>query len=269
MTGRIVLVHWEAGEAEERADRLRSLGYDVACHSDSRANPRSLAERPPDAFVIDLTRLPSQGRELGGWLRRSKATRPVPLVFVGGDSEKIERTQALLPDAVFSDWENAAEAVAGAMAVPVADPRVPGAMDAYAGRSLSGKLGIREGSTVLLLDAPIDFEEAFCALPNGVQLSRLLSVGDVVLLFVESKEGLAQNFADAADRMTRDGQLWILWPKKASGIRSDLTQSAVRGYGLEHGFVDYKIASVDATWSGLCFASRPAESQERTDDFTR
>jgi len=66
---RVVLVHWSAEEAAERAARLREAGYDVSCHSDPRADPRFLREGPPDAFAIDLARIPSQGREIGGWLR--------------------------------------------------------------------------------------------------------------------------------------------------------------------------------------------------------
>ena len=112
-----MFVHWNADEVEKRAGRLRQASYEVSCHSDPRANPRSLNDDPPDAFVIDLARIPSQGHEIGGWL-------------------------------------------------------------------------------------------------------------------------------------------WIVWPKKASGVDSDLSQRAMRALGLARGFGDYKVASIDATWSALCCARR-------------
>jgi hypothetical protein len=60
--------------------------------------------------------------------------------------------------------------------------------------------------------------------------------------------------------MGNPGALWILWPKKASGVRSDVDERAVRAFGLARGLVDYKIAAIDATWSGLCFARRRGSS---------
>ena len=97
---RIVLVHWNLAEAEERAARLRSLGYEVAVMvSQDIGTMQALRDDPPGAFVIDLSRSPSQGRDLGIWLRGKRATRTVPLVFVGGASDKVQRMRDLLPDA--------------------------------------------------------------------------------------------------------------------------------------------------------------------------
>jgi len=256
---RITLVCWDSHEAEERAKALREGGFTVRVHADRRASPKTLAEDPPDAYLIDLSRSPSQGRELGGWLRRSKSTRSVSLVFVEGDPEKTRKAQELLPDAVFTDWERAAEALARAIAEPPIDPVVPGAMDAYAGSPLPKKLGIRPGSQIALVGAPDGFEKALSALPAGARVVRDLDEApDVLLLFVRSEAALEEAFPSARDALADGGKLWICWPKKSSGIESDLSQRLVRAFGLACEFVDYKIASIDSTFSGLCFARRDA-----------
>jgi CheY-like chemotaxis protein len=261
---RVVLVSWDVAEAEARAGSLRRDGFDAAVHSDRRANPRVLAADPPDVFLIDLGRSPSQGRELGGWLRRNRSTRSVPLVFVGGEPEKTEKVRALLPDATFTTWENAADALARAIAAPPADPAVPGAMDAYAGAPLVRKLGIQEANRIGLIDAPDGFADLLTGLPEGTSVGRgVAKRPDVVLLFVRTQEELDRAFLDAAKGLANGGKLWICWPKKASGVASDLSQQAVRAFGLARGFVDYKIASIDGTWSGLCFARRDVESRGR------
>ena len=258
---RIVLVHWNVEEAEERAARLREAGYDVFCHSDSRANPRSLRDDPPDAFVIDLTRMPSQGREIGGWLRRQKATRDVPLVFVEGDPEKTARVRALLPDAMFTSWDEIVARLADAIERPPEEPVVPGTMEAYSNVPLAQKLGIVAGVTIAMIHDPSGFEKTLTDLPVGsVVLGDTEGAADVILLSETSVAGLEVDFADATARLGVGGRLWIVWPKKASGMASDLSQASVRAFGLERGFVDYKIASIDETWSGLCFARRGSES---------
>jgi len=102
---RIRLVHWKSAEAAERIETLRSAGYEV--EHDDRAGPatlRSIRDDHPAAVVIDMTRIPSQGRDFGLALRQHGGTRRVPLVFVGGDPAKIDRVKELLPDAVYTPW---------------------------------------------------------------------------------------------------------------------------------------------------------------------
>ena len=254
---RVVLVHWNAAEAEERAARLRSCGYEVSCYADPRGNQRALSDDPPDVFVIDLARIPSQGREVGGWLRRRKATRSVPLVFIEGEPEKTARVRDLLPDAAYATWDDVCAKVAEALARPHADPIVPGTMDAYSGASLTKKLGIVEEKAVALVHAPGGFAKTLGDLPSGALLrSGGGEPADVILLFGSSVADLDRDFAAAARRLREGGRLWLAWPKKASGVKSDLSQTVVRAYGLERGFVDYKVASIDAMWSALCFARR-------------
>ena len=244
---RIVLVHWNAGEAEERAARLRGAGHEVRILSSSEElNRKALVQSPPDVFVIDLTRLPSQGCAVAVALRQKKATRTVPLVFIEGDPEKTARVRALLPDASYTGWPRIRSALRAARA-PV-HPVVPGTMSGYAGTPLPKKLGIKPGSHVLLLNAPDGFEKKLEPLPPEVRLSRAGGSAGIVLLFATSPADLRKLPAAVC--------LWILWPKKASGLASDLTQVEVRRLGMAAGLVDYKVCAVDETWSGLAFARR-------------
>ncbi len=254
----IILVHWNAGEAEERAATLRSAGFEVKTFwSTSDPAWRRFRDHPPSAFVIDLSRLPSQGRALATAFRQQKGTRAVPLVFAGGAPEKVEQTRKLLPDATYTDWSKISAALAGALAAPPARPVVPGTMQGYSGTPLPKKLGIREGGVVALAGAPEGFEEKLQPLADGVAVKRQLrGRADHILLFVKSKAALETRFPAAAKCLAAKGGLWIVWPKKASGVVTDISETHVRRYGLANGFVDYKICAVDETWSGLLFARR-------------
>lgn len=254
---RITLIHWNAPEAQSRAAQLERAGHLVTVHADSRAAPLTLRENPPDVFVIDLSRLPSHGRETGVWLRNQKATRHVPLVFVEGEPDKTGRVRHLLPDAVYADWHHIRGAIRQAMRHTPHTPIVPGVFDSYSGTPLPKKLGLNAGAVVTLLGAPKDFERTLGELPANVRLQRQArGQADVILLFATARADLDKRFAAATRILSKGGRLWIVWPKKASGVATDLTENAVRQFGLSAGLVDFKISAIDATWSGLCFVRR-------------
>lgn len=259
---RVVLIDWNATAAKPGWAALRRAGHEarvlVPKGSDSFA---TLLEKPPEAILIDLTRRPSDGRNAGVWLRQRKATRAVPLLFVGGEPEKVERTRALLPDATYAPWSRIRSALRAALRTRRTAPVVRGSMDAYSGTPLPKKLGIKSGTRVLLLGAGEGFEKSLGTLPEGVRVQRRLQgKAQLVLLFAKSQADLQRRFAAAAKAVAEGGSLWILWRKKASGQATDLGPKEVRAHGLERGFVDYKIASVDALWSGLRFARRRRKS---------
>jgi hypothetical protein len=255
---RISLVHWSLAEGKERASQLRRAGHRVKLVSPRGGDSlQELLTRPPASFVIDLGRSPSQGRDLAIWLRGRKATRFVPIVFVGGDPERVAGVRKVLPDAVYSEWRRIRGAVRQAIENPPAAPVQPGAMAGYSGTPLPKKLGIKEGSVVALLGAPGDFEETLGTLPPAVRLRRRArGEAELVLLFCRRLAELERRFSAAVRTMAAGGSLWIAWPKKASGVASDLTEIIVRAYGLDRGLVDFKICAIDDTWSGLRFARR-------------
>lgn len=251
-------MHWNAGEAAGRAAQLQAAGFKVEVFApDSGASLRRFRESPAAAFIIDLTRLPSHGRAIATALRQQKATRLVPIVFAGGDPEKVERTRSLLPDAAFARWDDIPAALARALKNPPREAVVPDTMAGYSGTPLAKKLGIRAGAAVALLGAPAGFEAKLGPLPDGVRVRRdTRSKSKIILLFVKSQAELERRFAAAGSALEPRGALWVVWPKRSSGIACDVTQAGVRAFGMASSFVDYKVCAVDETWSGLCFARR-------------
>jgi hypothetical protein len=252
---RVQLILWNAAEAEERAVRLRALGYDVACPVPKGPDFfRQLGQDLPVAVVIDLSRLPSQGRDAALTLRKQASTRRIPLVLVGGEPEKVARIRDLLPDATYTTWEEIGGTLAQALAQPPTDPVVPGSVfEPYAGRPLAAKLGIRAGLAVELVDVPSGFREILGDLPEGAQVREGTGeTGDLILWFTRSRADLERGIEGMAARLGQR-KLWIAWPKKSSGLTSDLSERDVRETGVAAGLVDYKIVSIDATWSGLLF----------------
>jgi hypothetical protein len=253
----VYLVHWHEAEARERAARLRRAGHAVRCGWSQDGQPgRELREELPDAVVIDLGRLPSHGRHLAVWLREHRSSRHVPLVFIEGDPEKTARLKKDLPDAVYTTWGRIGGALKKALAnrpqkaVSLARPD-------YSGTPLPRKLGVKADSVLALVGAPADFERVLGELPPGVQVRRQARVAcDVVLLFTRSRAELEKRFATARRSLAEGGGLWVAWPKKASGVATDLTEDVVRQVGLASGLVDNKVCAVDATWSGLRFLRR-------------
>ena len=254
----IRLIHWNTAEGSPRAEELRRAGHEVDYQATlGPADLRAMRERPPEAFVIDLGRSPSQGRDVALALRQQTATRAAPLVFVEGDPEKTGRVRQLLPDASYTTWPGVGKALQDALRQPPAKPLNPGVLAGYSGTPLPKKLGIRAGALVALLDAPEGFENTLGTLPEGVRIVRTARGSpQLILLFTKSRADLARHFPAAARALAEGGGLWIVWPKKASGVVSDLGENAVREFGLAAGFVDYKVCAVDQTWSGLLFARR-------------
>ncbi len=255
---RILYIHWSPAEAVERAARLRRGGHEVETRSEpGSAGFRAVRANPPELFVIDLSRLPSHGRDVAVWLRRQKATHRIPILFVGGDPERVASVGSVLPDAAFTEWRRIRAAVRQAIRNRPSDPVVPDTMAGYAGTPLPKKLGIRTGSVVALLGSPARFERKLRPLPRDVHLRKQArGRADLILLFVRSRRDLERRFPTAARALAARGGLWIVWRKRTPGVVSELTQSDVRAFGLERGFVDHKICAVDAQWSGLRFARR-------------
>lgn len=126
----------------------------------------------------------------------------------------------------------------------------------YSGTPTAKKLGIKPGASAAVVG---DQEFQIPDLPEGVILRRDLRGSgplDVVLLLCARKRTLTQRFDACARRLATNGGLWVCWPKRASGVATDLTDSLVRSFGLERGLVDNKVCALDDTWSALRFVVR-------------
>ncbi len=134
-----------------------------------------------------------------------------------------------------------------------------GPVAGYSGTPLTKKLGIGEGCRLAVVAAPNGFTDSL-ALPRGAHL-RTQARGrvDVVVYFVTRRAELSRRFPAMKRALDTDGGLWIAWPKRTSGVATDLSENPIREIGLEHGLVDNKVAAIDDTWSGLRFVYRVAD----------
>jgi hypothetical protein len=126
-------------------------------------------------------------------------------------------------------------------------------MAGYSGTPLVKKLGIRPGARVQFLNRPSGFD-----ISELVAEAKTVRAGDVdfALLFVKSVAELKKALAPLLERVAGGGMVWVSWPKKASGVATDLTEDVVREIGLSLGWVDVKVCAIDETWSGLNFYRR-------------
>jgi hypothetical protein len=254
---RVRLFHWKAQEAEPYIEPLRAAGYQVAY--DEKIGPGlfpKIRASPPDAFVIALTRLPSHGREVAAFLRGSKATRHIPIVFVDGESGKVDSIRRLIPDAAYTSLSRLGAALQKALAKPPAVPIVPPQMmERYRTRSTAQKLGIVKGTPVGVLDPPRDYESVLGPMPDGVSFMEGFAHDRPVTLWFVSDAGLYQSRLPRARMLAGHTKLWILWPK---GQRTGISQPYLRETASAVGLVDHKICSVNDRWSAMAFAKKKA-----------
>jgi hypothetical protein len=123
----------------------------------------------------------------------------------------------------------------------------------YSGTPLPRKLGIKAGQRIAFLDAPSAFADALGDLPEGLGAPRTRARGplDLIVAFFVERRRLEQRLPRLIAALDPAGALWIAWPKRASGVASDLTEDVVRELALAAGVVDVKVCAIDATWSGL------------------
>jgi len=250
---RVRLLHWNAAEALSTKDRLLGSGFQVEYDQEfDSALLRQWREDPPNAFVIDLSRLPSHGREIAIALRQSPKTRQVPIVFCDGAPEKLKRIKDVLPDAAYCTGDELVKTLK--LVRPLRTPVKPlDMMNRYGSRTTAQKLGIGEGSTVALIDPPRDLSTILGELPKGIEFVE--QRGAVTLCFVHSADDLRADMSRARS-LARMTKLWIVWRKKSAAAHDGVTEGLVRETGIALGLVDYKICAIDKTWSAMLFAQR-------------
>lgn len=254
---RVHLVSWDAADGQARAAAIATAGHQVDFLPDVTGTPlmRALRASGAAAVIIDLGRRASHGREVAMALRSSPATRQRPIVFVGGTPDVTAKMRRVLPDAVYTTWGRLKTSLPKAVAAAPASPVVP--RDAlYAGRTLAQKLGIAAGERVAVAGAPPTLAALLGPLPAGARLTGGISAeASRFLWFVRSRRELDHAVARLAALVTTQ-VAWLAWPKATSGVVTDVTGATVRDTGLAAGLVDFKVCSVDPTWSGLAFKRR-------------
>lgn len=250
---RVRIVHWKAAQAGPLIEACRGSGFEAE-YDAVRGNEviKLIRANPPDAVVFDLTWLPSHSREVAVYLRGTKYARSIPLIFVDGAPEKIEAIRKVLPDATYTSLRRVRAAIKAAK--PLDHPvRPPGIMERYGSRTVAQKLGIRDGSTVAVIDPPRDYVAALGPLPKNVEVVEdPRSLQSITLWFVND----ARAYQAAAAHMrtiAAETKLWVIWRK---GQRGGLTDRSIREGADEAGLVDYKICAVNEKWSAVALARR-------------
>ena len=133
-------------------------------------------------------------------------------------------------------------------------------MAGYSGTPLPQKLGIKPGFRVALPQIPPDVQKEIQSALSDCEVTKAGKFPlDLVINFVMSRKDLQTSFPMWADRLNPAGMLWIAWPKKSSGVQTDLDENKIREIGLAAGLVDVKVCAISETWSGLKFVRRVAD----------
>jgi hypothetical protein len=136
----------------------------------------------------------------------------------------------------------------------------PGTSAGYSGTPLPRKLGIKPQARLGVIGAPPGFDEVLGDLPPGVSVHRRLrGTFDVLVAFVRTRSELERRLPALKQALDQAGGLWVAWPKRSSGVATDLSDGNVRDVGLGIGLVDNKVCAIDTTWSGLRFVYRVAD----------
>ena len=130
-------------------------------------------------------------------------------------------------------------------------------MAGYSGTPLAKKLGIKPGAVMYVSHPPSGYFDWLSPLPENIQVKlRPIGTCDFLHAFVTTDAAFKKEFLLLKNHLHRNGMLWISWPKKASGVNTDLDGNKIRNFGLQNGLVDVKVCAVDETWSALKFVFR-------------
>jgi hypothetical protein len=125
-------------------------------------------------------------------------------------------------------------------------------MAGYSGTPLLQKLGIKPGLTVVTINAPANYRRLLGAIPEGVTFSDYLKPDSTfVHVFINKRSELEKQLAILREKIADTGTVWVSWPKRSSGVSTDVTEDVLRAVALPLGFVDVKVCAIDETWSGL------------------
>ena len=135
----------------------------------------------------------------------------------------------------------------------------------YSGKALAQKLGIKARTRLKTKNAPPNYLQLLGPLPDGVTLSaRLKHPVELVHIFSVTRAHLSAELRRALEEIEQDGAVWVSWPKKSSGVRTDITEDVIREVAFPLGLVDVKVCAVDETWSGLKLVIRKANRKPHT-----
>ncbi|NQU47665.1 MAG: hypothetical protein HQ519_03375 [Planctomycetes bacterium] len=231
---KVLYVHWKHAEGRAEVAELQRLGHEVTVFFEPGGlKLADLKPTLPEVVVINMDRLPSHGRTTAHWLRSTKATQRLPIVFCGGAEKKVALARAMLGDAVFCQGKDLAEAVRIALTVPQMDRPIT----TCSSKPLWQKLGIMPGHVVFQLGGPISLIDLLGDdIPADVKLRRWVDEtkmpatgANLILLFAQTKSYLRKAFPVVETASQSGRPMWVFWIKRTSPLVSNLSQSDLLG----------------------------------------
>jgi len=256
---RVRLIHWNATEAEPLIALLKRAGHTVDYDAKfTSAMFKEIRTSPPDAMVIDLTRMPSHGRYVAFSMRQSPKTRQVPVVLVDGDPDKVAITKRQVPDMFFTTRAKLLTAIKAAQKQRLANPIAPGRLFSYHPRTAAQKMGIGKGARIGVIDGPRDYERVIGEVEEGVEFVEGAQAGCTVLVwFLHDPDAYLEMLPRMRAHLSKM-RLWALWRKGGTTKEGAVTPLLIREAAKEFGMIDYKVCSVDKTWSGIALTIKKA-----------
>jgi len=245
------LVHSKVAEAKPLIGMLERAGYTVHYGTEVKSI-RATALRKLDAMaaVIDLTRMPSYGKYWAAELRAT-SLKHLPILFVDGAPDKVEMVKAALPDAQYVTSDKLLDALKRVK--PVANPVEPVRM-MLSDQNAAHKIGIKANTRVAVFDPPAGYAQVIGEMPDGASFEEQPEeIAPVTIWFVRDIDVYLAGLRDMR-KLAAKSKLWVVYPKLKLKQSGGLNQNSIRESATKVGLVDYKICSVNQTWSGMAFA---------------
>lgn len=249
---RVILLHWKSQEIDELAAWLTGVQVTPYAPVTGEGMKGLSTYAVPDALVVCLDRMPSHGNAVAWHYRSRKATRHVPIVFVGGEAAKVAKVRESMPDAVFCEWKNASQAVLKAIAnPPVAGMVAPKAM-MPSNRHMAAKLGLKAGMRLALIGAPAALERLVPGLDVEVEVVEAPDARtDATFWFVRVAGEVEDGFRWIGPQLGPKPRLWVFYRKGGKGVTWTGLSEAAAVYGL----AQYKVLSLNDEWTGVAFGT--------------
>ncbi|BDC49739.1 hypothetical protein F183_A20550 [Bryobacterales bacterium F-183] len=242
----VILLHWKSEEIPELIPYLGDVAVVPYAPVTGEGMKGLATYAVPDALVVSLDRMPSHGQAVAWHYQARKATRHVPVVFAGGEPEKVAKAREVMPHALFCSWKTAAKTVQKAIANPpvpaVTAPKAP-----VSNRPMAEKLGLKAGIRVALIGAPMALERLVPGMDFELDVVEEPDARtEAVWWFVRSAEEVADGFEWIVPRLGKKPKIWVFYRKGKSLTWQGLSEAAAM-YGL----AQFKILSLNAEWTGV------------------
>ena len=247
----VILLRWKDSEIHGLAARLKNCTVTNYVPVPGEGMNGLQKYGLPDALVISLDRLPSHGRDIGYAFHKQKATRQVPLVYVGGDEDKIAKIRDLLPEASFTGWDRILATIHEAISNPAVTPPKPVRV-VISEAPLHQKIGLKADMHIALMNAPAPLEKLVPGLPQGIRIYEQPAADEVAmtLWFVRSTDEFECDLPAIAAALGKKPRLWSFYQK---GSKKGFSWNGLLESAAIHRLSQFKIMRLNDVWTGVAF----------------